>query len=394
MHARQITIIALAAGTTLACASIAHADEPTLAPDAPIRARIGGYVYINARTGERVVTPTPSPTRDDRVPHFIHEDVQANGNFVWYMDNPAASFPTTVGGGPRIGGEAANWGDIEFDTLIDTFTFAYLAWVRPPDGQIEVPGLSMTMWWHDCDDGPNDAEAVPLWAIGISSLAGADPTIPSGLSYAGWIYTIDLADTGLEFELGDTDGSFTGISGVSSTGCDKDDTNGSPKADFGWSYTFRQNQATPLGIAGPYLVLPASADTFEDDHVPTGATGNADGVPDLFDFYKNPSGGTREMHAATYWFGGWPAAPYASFWLGLYGDEGVSTCPDEALADYNDDTLVDILDFLDFIHDFGNCENQPAPCTATGLDPDQYKPDGFVDILDFLRFFDLFGQCE
>jgi len=65
-----------------------------------------------------------------------------------------------------------------------------------------------------------------------------------------------------------------------------------------------------------------------------------------------------------------------------------------ALADYDGDTEVGILDFLSFIDDFGTCENQPTPCTATGFDADIYNPDGFIDILDFLVFFDLFGQCE
>ena len=63
-------------------------------------------------------------------------------------------------------------------------------------------------------------------------------------------------------------------------------------------------------------------------------------------------------------------------------------------ADYNGDTLVDVLDFLDFLDDFGTCENQATPCTSTGNDADVYNPDGFIDILDFLNFFDIFGQCE
>ena len=64
------------------------------------------------------------------------------------------------------------------------------------------------------------------------------------------------------------------------------------------------------------------------------------------------------------------------------------------IADYNGDTFVDVLDFLDFIDDFGTCENQPTPCTSTGNDADIYNPDGFIDILDFLTFFDVFGQCS
>jgi hypothetical protein len=386
MHARQITIIALAAGTTLACSSIAHADDPTLAPDAPIRARIGGYVYINARTGERTVSTSPSPTRDDSFPHFVNEDSSSNGYWFWGMDNPTQTFPTTVGGGQRIGGEAASWGDVAFDTRIDAFVFGYATYLLcAPVEPLE--NLDMTMWWYDCDAGDNSLEAVPVVGITIEDLNGGDCTFFTD-AITGWIYTIDVAGTGLEFEIGDTDGSFTGITGASSTGCDKDDTDGSPKADFGWSYVFDQSETgIPLGIIGPFLVLPASADTHEDDHMPTGASGNADGVPDQFDFYKNPSGGLRELHAGTYNFGGWPAQPYSSFHLGLYGPTG----PDCTPADFNADTIVDVLDFLDFIDDFGSCENQPAPCGSTA-DAD-LTGDTIVDILDFLRFFDLFGQC-
>jgi hypothetical protein len=60
-------------------------------------------------------------------------------------------------------------------------------------------------------------------------------------------------------------------------------------------------------------------------------------------------------------------------------------------ADYNGDGGADILDFLDFLDDYGACDGQPAPCGA--FNPDQYNPDGVVDILDFLNFFDTFGAC-
>ncbi len=62
-------------------------------------------------------------------------------------------------------------------------------------------------------------------------------------------------------------------------------------------------------------------------------------------------------------------------------------------ADYNGDTLPDILDFLDFFDDFGACDQQPAPCGSRG-DAD-LNGDTIVDILDFLDFLDAFGQgCE
>jgi glucose/arabinose dehydrogenase len=58
-------------------------------------------------------------------------------------------------------------------------------------------------------------------------------------------------------------------------------------------------------------------------------------------------------------------------------------------ADYNGDTLVDVLDFLDFFDDFGTCSGEPGPCGAIG-DTD-INGDTIVDVSDFLDFFDYFG---
>ncbi len=71
---------------------------------------------------------------------------------------------------------------------------------------------------------------------------------------------------------------------------------------------------------------------------------------------------------------------------GFWGYGVAPPCP----ASYNDDGVPgDILDFLDFLDDFGACENQPTPCGSWG-DPD-INGDTSVDILDFLDFFDSFG---
>ncbi len=59
-------------------------------------------------------------------------------------------------------------------------------------------------------------------------------------------------------------------------------------------------------------------------------------------------------------------------------------------ADYNADGTNDVLDFLDFLDDFGNCDGQPAPC-GSGRDAD-LNGDTLVDILDFLDFMDAFGN--
>lgn len=69
----------------------------------------------------------------------------------------------------------------------------------------------------------------------------------------------------------------------------------------------------------------------------------------------------------------------------------VASLPIACLADYNGTPDAgDILDFLDFIQDFSDCTNLPAPCGQFG-DPD-LNGDTNIDILDFLDFVDAFGQ--
>ncbi|MCW5767967.1 MAG: proprotein convertase P-domain-containing protein [Phycisphaeraceae bacterium] len=61
----------------------------------------------------------------------------------------------------------------------------------------------------------------------------------------------------------------------------------------------------------------------------------------------------------------------------------IGDMPIPKLADFNGDTLVDILDFLDFLDAFGS--EHPSG---------DYNADGQIDILDFLDFFDAFGfEC-
>ena len=61
-------------------------------------------------------------------------------------------------------------------------------------------------------------------------------------------------------------------------------------------------------------------------------------------------------------------------------------CP----SDVNGDGESDVLDFLDYMDAFGQCENLPAPCGSGPVDAD-FNGDTTVDVLDFLDFFDAFG---
>lgn len=62
----------------------------------------------------------------------------------------------------------------------------------------------------------------------------------------------------------------------------------------------------------------------------------------------------------------------------------------DCIADYNGDGGVDVLDFLDFVDDFGQCDGQPGPCGSFGNT--DVNNDGSVDVLDLLEFLDQFSQ--
>jgi hypothetical protein len=348
---------------------------PLALADGPIEAPMAGHVYVNVRTGERVVTigqDAPTGTRSTSLGHFVNEVTEPRLAFYSVQNQSTASEYR----------EAADWGDVAFDTRIDLVKFAYGTGI-PADASLVVPGLGLDLWLFDCDNGSTQSSAIPLALVSIADLQGHSAS--SGTSI--WYYSIDLDGSGLEFEIGDTDGSYTGVTGVPSTGCDLDDLDGSPLADFGWSYLFRQDQATEKGAIGPVLVLPGS----DDEDIPPGmlSESNAVGVKDMIEVYRNPTAGPREIFQSSLFFGGWfpgSTIPYASFYIGLYGPEAVC-----AGADYNHDASVDVLDFLDFIADFSTCDGQPSPCGGFG-DPD-LNQDGVTDVLDLLDFLQLFDQC-
>lgn len=403
MIAKRCSMMVMASG--LACAA-ASAQQPVLtsAEVTPAEATPVGHLYINMRTGERVFTLFTDDAGagggggggsgvDRAGPGvFINDDNPANGNAFWKLDDP-----TRTGTIPPFGTEGADWGDMPFDTVIDGFSFGYAT-----DAAIAIapvfalPGFSMINWFYDCDNGNNDPAAIPSAVFLLSSA----PAAVSPIGYSAWIISIDFAPYAFA-ELGDLDG--TAASPATGTfkinggqlGCDKDDTNGDPWSDFGWSYSFVQGQIPAhRGVAGPLLVLPLHKAMKEDDINPTGGGGSAHGVNDAVDWYSTPTNPStfvaRSGHLGTYNFGGWPANPYASLYIALYGYDPCT------LADLNGDTVSDILDMLDFFDAFSTCQGCtiPAACPpATFAMLDRYNPDGCVDILDMLEFLYIFGHC-
>lgn len=389
MKAKSCMMVAVAAGA--ACS--AFASEPQLAVASNFRE--AGHVYINMRTGERVFTPAGQSGGTSRAGGgiFVNEDSAANGNYFFGLDNPTRVNASI----PALGTEGETGGDIPFNSQIDGLVMGYATNAGLEIAPVSsLPGFTAIMWFYDNSNGNNSVGAVPAAGVALSSAPGA--YFSSG--FTGWTFTFDFGTGAYQWEMGDNDSSAAAwpfqING-SNNGADFDDTDGSPKADFSWGYTFIQGQAESKGTTGPYLVLPYSADILEDDEFLTGAGGNADGANDRFDWWRIPTDpNTAALHSSRiggFWFGGWPASPYAQFMIGLYG-EVAGGGPDCGPADYNGDTIVDIQDFLDFFGDYGPCEFQPMPCADAVFDPDMYADDDFIDIQDFLGFFDIFGQCS
>lgn len=96
------------------------------------------------------------------------------------------------------------------------------------------------------------------------------------------------------------------------------------------------------------------------------------GISSLESTYTGPSAWITDVSGQVFGIGGFRAL----------------TCP----QDYNEDDMVDILDYLDFFEDFGACSGLPTPCGTYG-NPDRYHGDGFVDIIDFLSFLDIMPHC-
>lgn len=75
-----------------------------------------------------------------------------------------------------------------------------------------------------------------------------------------------------------------------------------------------------------------------------------------------------------------PGAPFKAFrWTAA-----------PSLADYDGDFYLQVIDFLNFIDDFGSCQGMAVPCGQFG-NPD-INDDGVIDVLDFLDYMDAFGR--
>lgn len=143
------------------------------------------------------------------------------------------------------------------DEVIDGFMFSYAT--------DAVGGISWSMYYYDSCTGWGDYSIVQEAGFSFTGLPDATG-LPPG--YWGWLITVDLAGTGYEFLMG---------------------------YELGIGHSLNTAGVT----CGPRLINGSLA---------------APGAEDAFDII-DPFGGI----VGTYWFGGYPANPYASFVAQLMG---------------------------------------------------------------------------
>jgi len=367
--------LALAAG--LACTAGAMAEGPQLSTRPLHQANIAGHVYINAGTGERVITPFK--TSNLSAPYFINNDSSGNGNFFTGL---------TVGtdpNAPNFTSEAVDWGDVDSAADVDCFVYAYATDISPdvfsdtdgdgcPDVNPTRVGFNSGNLFYNGTNGfgaagggtiPTASDGLPA-AFLIADLPGGGAV--GTAQFCGWIITVDLAPVPISFPMGTTDGDGDGT------------------LDIGWGTTFEDPDGAAGGnTTGPFLVLPPGAFSACPNGEP-----NDLGINDAFDTYN--VAGDPNTTGGTWFFGGYlcntiPDAnfpPFSSMYIEMYGEGGVAACP----CDRNDDGVCNILDFVAFQGQFFDCA-PPADCSSCDI-----NGDGSCNILDFVAYQGVFNQFQ
>lgn len=331
--------------------------------DALLPARLVGHVYINARSGEIVTTPWPSGRLGEAF--WRNDDSFGCGSFFYGQDRPTRDESL---GRVKFGSTVVDWGDVAGPALVDGFDFAIAGTISGDEPGQLIEGFGVRIGFLERYDsvvnpgGPvtQPGGAGPAFEKAAITLMdfwpGYDPAC--SLFVCAWLITVDLEGTGLEFVLGDEAGGTGG------------DVDGDGLSDFGYSFSFIQNQRQPKGIVGPFLAWPASL----------GGGGTASGVVDSFSWFNSLTGPYQDYYSDVNFGGGsCPTTPYASFVLNLYGPATASLC--EAI-DFNGDGMIDFGDYLEFLNRFD------------GLDPStDLTGDGIVDFGDWLEFYNRYDEC-
>jgi len=251
-------------------------------------AKIEGYIYVNMRTGEVVRTPAGPSTRRGGE-YWRNDDIAGSCDLFMLQDLPSRD--TAATGRVKFGSAVMDWGDLPGGASVNGFDIAYATDVGVDPTGAGVAGFDVNIRFLDDYDGELDPGGTGASGVSVITLqdipGGAGPGAPQG-----WVYIVDLEGSGLEFNWGSAN------------------LNGDGLHDFGYSYSFDQNQAGAKGVAGPFLVRPFSL----------GGTGTATGSVDQLDWFNG--GDDLTGYTGPIWFGGGscPARPYASTYMTVYGE--------------------------------------------------------------------------
>jgi hypothetical protein len=197
---------------------------------------------------------------------------QRYGSSIWTNIQSSGWFSSMTSGYMWLDwGKLHDAGNMMPDEVVDGFMFSYAT-------NATVGGLSWNMYYYDSCTGWGDYAVFQEAGFAFTGLPDAT-NLPPGY-YWGWLLWYDLAGTGYEFLMG---------------------------YDIGVGHSLITTGVT----CGPRLTRPPN----------TGSNGNT-GTEDAFDMYTDTG-----TYKGTYYFGGYPANPYASFIAELFGasDPSVGT---------------------------------------------------------------------
>jgi hypothetical protein len=385
--------ILAACGTTAVASDIRH--DTALYPD-PSDTRVMGHLYINASTGERIITRSADAgvqgaRGQSTGPVWIASGNPCGGS----APLVAADRPNLDPADPEFpiatGALFLDWGDIPSDTVVDAFSTIFYAQHSVANEGDGVPGLGATWSWYDADDGFNDQDAMILASYTASDLPGNS----GQFGFEVYEIYIDLAGGpggDHSFEIGDSDGDPQGAASHNANSAT------APLHDFAHAVTFHQpgtfdfdgdgspdgdpaNRAEVgfqlAGPSGPVVPDPNSPGDFIID--PVNPLPSAQGLEDAYDLYINAD---RDQFFATRGgdFSCDPFIPFASIHHVLYGPAGATTNPCPAdLAPAGGDGVLNFSDVLAFLGLF-NSQDPGADLTDDGAI-------NFNDVIAFLNAF-------
>lgn len=206
--------------------------SPSLAP------QLGGHIYINYHTGERVFSPRalPRPGHAERgvwagwanvYPDPCDPTQEPGEQAFWYEALHDADLGDEPAPNPLAVAAWHDWIETTGDARFSSIEISYATFVPDPDPEGgRIPGHDFYLAFTENDRFTNRSIALAHTPIAITELPG-DINAGAGTR---WVITVDFDPD--HIELGDTDNSTTNPQGV--------DPDGDGLIDSGYVFTFNQ----------------------------------------------------------------------------------------------------------------------------------------------------------